>query len=63
MTNYREILRQHSLGLYKRRYFVCALGMAAVRNFMTVRYIRLPELLTNLAIAREKYLPQGYTAV
>ena len=26
--------------------------MAAVRNFLTVKYIRLPELLTELAIAK-----------
>jgi len=29
-----------------------ALGMAANREFMTVKYIRLPELLGELAIAR-----------
>ena len=33
-------------------YLACALGMAAVRNFLSVRYVRLPELLTELAIAR-----------
>ena len=35
-----------------KTYLACALGMAAVRNFYTVKYIRLPELLTELAIAR-----------
>lgn len=35
-----------------KTYLACALGMAAVRNFLTVRYVRLPELLTELAIAR-----------
>lgn len=30
----------------------CALGMAAARQFLTVQYVRLPELLTELAIAR-----------
>ena len=35
-----------------KTYIACALGMAAVRQFLTVRYIRLPELLTELAIAR-----------
>jgi len=29
-----------------------AFGIAACRNFMTVRYIRLPELLAELAVAR-----------
>ena len=35
-----------------KTYIACALGMAAVRNFLTVRYVRFPELLTELAIAR-----------
>ena len=30
----------------------CALGMAASRNFYPVRYIRLPDLLVEIAIAR-----------
>jgi DNA replication protein DnaC len=30
----------------------CALGVAACRQLFTVKYIRLPELLTDLAIAR-----------
>jgi DNA replication protein DnaC len=37
-----------------KTYLSNALGMAASRNFMTVKYIRLPELLTELAIARVK---------
>lgn len=35
-----------------KTYLACALGMAAVRNYLTVKYIRLPEMLTDLAIAR-----------
>ena len=35
-----------------KTYLACALGMAAVRNFFSVKYVRLPELLTDLAIAR-----------
>ena len=35
-----------------KTYLACALGMAAVRNFMKVRYVRLPELFPELAIAR-----------
>jgi len=35
-----------------KTYIACALGVAAVRNFLKVRYIRLPELLTELAISR-----------
>jgi DNA replication protein DnaC len=35
-----------------KTYLACALGMAAVRRFLTVKYVRLPELLTELAIAR-----------
>lgn len=33
-------------------YIACALGMSAERQFLPVRYVRLPELLTELAIAR-----------
>ena len=35
-----------------KTYLACALGMAASRNFYTVRYIRLPDLLIEIAIAR-----------
>ena len=35
-----------------KTYLANAFGMAASRNFYTVRYIRLPELLGELAIAR-----------
>lgn len=35
-----------------KTYLANALGMTANRNFMTVKYIRLPELLGELAIAR-----------
>ena len=35
-----------------KTYLACALGMAAVRNYLTVKYIRLPELLVDLSIAR-----------
>ena len=35
-----------------RSYVACALGNAACRKFKSVRYIRLPELLDELSIAR-----------
>lgn len=35
-----------------KTYIACALGMAAARQFLSVRYVRLPELITELAIAR-----------
>ena len=35
-----------------KTYLACAFGMNAVRNFLSVKYIRLPELLTELSIAR-----------
>jgi len=35
-----------------KTYLACALGNAACRNFLKVRYIRLPELLNDLIIAR-----------
>ena len=34
-----------------KTYIACALGIAACRNFIKVRYIRLPDLLNELAIA------------
>lgn len=35
-----------------KTYIACALGIAACRNFIKVRYIWLPDLLNELAIAR-----------
>ena len=35
-----------------KTYIACALGIAACRNFIKVRYIRLPDLLNELAVAR-----------
>ena len=35
-----------------KTYIACALGTAAARQFLTVQYVRLPELLTELAISR-----------
>ena len=34
-----------------KTYIACALGMAACRNFIRTRYIRLPDLLNELTIA------------
>lgn len=35
-----------------KTFLACALGMAAARNFLSVKYVRLPELLVELSIAR-----------
>jgi DNA replication protein DnaC len=35
-----------------KTYLGCALGMAACRHFYTVKYVRLPDLLDELSIAR-----------
>ena len=35
-----------------KTYLACALGIAASRNFFTVRYSRLPDLFSDLALAR-----------
>lgn len=51
ITEHHNILLLGATGSGKT-YLACALGMAAARSFLTVRYIRLPELLTELAIAR-----------
>lgn len=34
-----------------KTYIACALGIAACRNYIKVRYIRLPDLLNELAVA------------
>lgn len=34
-----------------KTYIACALGVAACKNFIKVRYIRLPDLLNELAVA------------
>lgn len=36
-----------------KTYIACALGIAACRNFFSVRYVRLPDLLIELALARQ----------
>jgi DNA replication protein DnaC len=35
-----------------KSYLACALGMEACKQFYTVKYVRLPELLSDLAVAR-----------
>ena len=35
-----------------KTWIACALGMAACRKFKTVRYIRMPELLVELNVAK-----------
>ena len=35
-----------------KSYMACALGMAACKHYYAVKYIRLPELLAELAVAR-----------
>ncbi|GHU80877.1 hypothetical protein AGMMS49992_34000 [Clostridia bacterium] len=35
-----------------KTYLACAFGMAANRNFLSVRYVRMPDLLIELAAAK-----------
>jgi DNA replication protein DnaC len=35
-----------------KSYLACALGMAASRNFYSVKYVRLPDLLVEIAMSR-----------
>ena len=35
-----------------KTYIACALGLAAARNYLSVKYVRLPDLFTDLSIAR-----------
>ena len=48
----RHIILMGASGNGKTSYIAYALGNAACRKFKTVRYIRLPELLDELSIAR-----------
>lgn len=47
----RHIILEGASGNGKT-FIACALGVAACRNFLKVRYIRLPELLNELVVAR-----------
>lgn len=51
ITERRNVMLLGATGSGKT-YLACSLGMSAVRKFLSVKYIRLPELLTELAIAR-----------
>lgn len=51
ITEHHNVLLLGATGSGKT-YLACALGVAAARNFLSVRYIRLPELLVELSIAR-----------
>ena len=51
IREYRNIIILGATGSGKT-YLANAFGMTASRNFITVRYIRLPDLLGELAIAR-----------
>ena len=51
IDNGRHIILKGASGNGKT-YIACALGNAACRKFKTVRYIRLPELLDELSIAK-----------
>ena len=51
ITEYHNVMLLGATGSGKT-YIACALGMSAIRNFLTVKYVRLPELLAELAIAR-----------
>lgn len=35
-----------------KTYFACALGVAANHNFYTVKYVRLPDILTEISLVR-----------
>jgi len=51
IEEHRDVIIMGATGAGKT-YIGCALGNAACRKFISVKYIRLPELLVDLAIAR-----------
>ena len=63
ITEKRNIIILGATGAGKT-YLGCALGMAACRRFFSVKYIRMPDLLDDLSIARAdgvfRNVMQGY---
>ena len=53
ITNKHNIIIMGATGTGKS-YMACAFGIAACQNYKTVKYIRLPDLLVELAIARNE---------
>lgn len=51
IAEHRDVIIMGATGAGKT-YIGCALGNAACRKFVSVKYIRLPELLVELSIAR-----------
>lgn len=51
IADHHNIIIMSASGMGKT-YLSCAFGLAACQQFYSVKYIRLPELLTDLAIAR-----------
>jgi len=51
ITNHHNVIVLGATGSGKS-YMACALGMEACKHFYATKYIRLPELLAELAIAR-----------
>lgn len=51
ITECRDVIIMGATGVGKT-YLGCALGNAACRKFLKVKYIRLPDLLVDLSIAR-----------
>ena len=57
LASCQYILDHHNVALLGstgsgKTYIACALGLAAARNYLSVKYVRLPELFTDLSIAR-----------
>jgi DNA replication protein DnaC len=51
LHEYHNVIIMGVTGVGKT-YLACAFGIAASRNFFTVRYVRLPDLFSDLALAR-----------
>jgi DNA replication protein DnaC len=49
--DYHNVIIMGATGVGKT-YLACALGIAASRSFFPVRYVRLPDILSDLALAR-----------
>lgn len=51
INDHHNIIILSAAGMGKT-YLACALGIAACQQYYTVKYVRLPELLTEFAVAR-----------
>ena len=58
ITEYHNVFITGATGSGKS-YLACALGMEACKQFYKTKYVRMPDLLLDLKMAREDHLQKG----